>query len=899
MKKLSLLGKILVAFGLSVGVLVALGWISYWSAAIFLVVALAFVVVERDFAGRKKAETALLKSQREVQLLLDSTVEAIYGLDSKGRCNFCNPACLTLLGYKDQRELLGRNLHELIHHTREDGSFLPEADCCVYQARQQASGTHRDDEIYWRADGTSFPVEYWSYPIRDGKGVIGTVVTFLDVSERKQTEKRLRLQHRITCLLADSSSLEIAGGKILEETCRHLGWNAGVLWTGAANGLRFGPCHVMASLRKEDFEAAFRELAIHRGQGLTGLVWQDGKPLWTGEPGREPAVEGAEACAKLGLRAALAFPVILGDRVLGVLEFFTHHLTEPDPELLSLLSSVGSQIGQFIERRKAVEDLEQARDEAVEASRTKSEFLATVSHEIRTPMNAVLGMTELLMETPLSSEQKEYVQILKRGGESLLKLINDVLDLSKVESGRMEAEQKEFNIRDFMDGTLEFMAFRAHQKGLELTCRIMPGVPETVTGDSHRLRQILVNLIGNAIKFTHKGEIYVEITLAERPASPACGNALLRFAVRDTGIGIPAEKLELIFSPFSQVDSSTTRRYGGTGLGLSISKKLIEFLGGNIRVESKILEGTTFYFELPFCFSGGKLPSGAPASFPQDFWGTRTLIVDDNATARFVLKEMLETWGFAVREAEAARSCFTEIRSAAERGTPYQLLFIDCRMSGMGGFEVARWVRNEISHDAAILMMLTADARSSDAEDAKNLGISGSIVKPVKKHLLRDAVLAVLDQRLTAVRRPSDPLPAPEKIVRENFDLLLVDDSEDNRLLIKAFLKHTSYRVDTAENGQIAIQKFMSGHYDLILMDMHMPYVDGYSATRQIRDWEAKNSHRTRTPIIALTADAFKGDIAKCLDAGCDAHLAKPIRKEDLLKSVSAYCPPAQGLFGT
>ncbi|MBI4550296.1 MAG: response regulator [Candidatus Omnitrophica bacterium] len=894
--KLSLLEKILVAFGLAVMGLTAAGWISYWSAAIFLVVALAFVVVERDFTGRRQAETALLKSQREVQLLLDSTVEAIYGLDAKGRCNFCNPACLELLGYQDQRDLLGRNMHELIHHTRADGSFFPEADCFVYQARQLAAGTHRDDEVYWRADGTSFPVEYWSYPIRDGKEVLGTVVTFLDISERKRTEQRLNLQHRITCILADCDSLESAAEKILYEICRHLGWGAGVLWTVREETLQAGPCHA-AGVPKDALDEAFQGVPVLRGKGLLGLAWEERKPVWSREIKSDPAVEGAANLSRLTFEAALAFPVILGDRVLGVLEFFTRQFSEPDPELLTLFASVGSQLGQYMERRRAAEDLEQARDEAVQASQSKSEFLATMSHEIRTPMNAILGMTELLAETPLTSEQKEYLQILKRGGESLLKLINDVLDLSKVESGQMEAEQKEFNLREFMDATLEFMAFRAHQKGLELTCRILPGVPETVIGDSHRLRQILVNLVGNAIKFTHKGEIYLEIILAERPS--AAGNAVLRFSVRDTGIGIPAEKIHTIFSPFSQADSSTTRRYGGTGLGLSISKKLIEFLGGNIRVESKILEGTTFYFDLPFGFQSGK-PQVAPAApIPQEFWGTRTLIVDDNATSRFVLKEILETWGFSVREAEAARACFTEIRSAAERGAPYQLLFIDCRMSGMGGFEVARWVRNEISADTAILMLLTADARASDAEDAKNLGVSASIVKPVKKQSLRDAVLSVMEQRIEHLRRQPADQGIAEKIVRDGFDLLLVDDSDDNRLLIKAYLKRTPYRIDIAENGQIALQKFISGHYDLILMDMHMPYMDGYTATRQIRDWEVKHSARTRTPIIALTADAFKADIAKCLDAGCDSHLAKPIKKEDLLKTVSGYCPPASGLFGT
>ena len=513
------------------------------------------------------------------------------------------------------------------------------------------------------------------------------------------------------------------------------------------------------------------------------------------------------------------------------------------------------------------------------ANRAKSEFLASMSHEIRTPMNAIVGMADLLWETPLSQEQKEYVQIFRRAGGTLLTLVNDILDLSKVEAGHLELEEIDFDLNDIIEKATEVMAIRAHEKGLELTSHVMSDVPTDLVGDPTRLRQVLLNLLGNAIKFTERGEVVLRVQ-----REPGAGEqSLLRFSVSDTGIGIPSDKLGAIFERFTQVDSSTTRRYGGTGLGLTISRRLIELMGGRIWVESRVGHGTTFAFTLRAGVWTG--PKRRVARQPVDMHNLNVLVVDDNATNRLILHEVLAGWKARVTDAAGGEEALAQLRRAQDTGDPYRLVLLDCRMPDMDGFQVVEAMKRQQELTSVTVMMLTSDGRGGDLARARELGLAGYMVKPVKRADLLNAISIAMsaplsarqESPLTMVSAPSDTLPS--------LSILLAEDTEDNRLLIQAYLKQTPYRLDFAENGEVACGKFKVGRYDLVLMDMQMPVMDGYTATGTIREWERAH-HRPPTPIIALTAHALQGDAQKSLEAGCTAHLTKPIKKATLLAAI-------------
>jgi two-component system sensor histidine kinase/response regulator len=785
-----------------------------------------------ELCARLRIGTRLLEMQAELarergylRSLMDNIPDCIYFKNADSRFTLVNRAQAGLLGIDGPEAACGLSDFDFLAPEFAREAFEDERKIVV-SGKPLVS---KPEQV--RRPGWSRWVTATKVPVKDSEGcVVGIVGITRDITELKDAEEALRKSEEYFRLLF--TAIPHPAWVYDVETLRFLEVNDAAV-------RRYGYSQEeLRNLRITDLEAPVDEAVLGLPAGVSKHRTRDGEVLEVEVGTREFELHGRRAG-------------------LTVIQDITEH-------------------------RRLEAELLRAKEAAESASRAKSEFLANMSHEIRTPMNGVLGMADLAMHSSDPAEQRECLTLVKSSGETLVRVINDVLDFSKIEAGRLELSQVDFGLRDALAASLRTVAVQAHTKGLELACDVAEDVPDALVGDPDRLRQVLLNLLGNAVKFTAQGEVVVGVRRVEESGA---GTVRLHIFVRDTGIGIPPEKQRQVFDPFTQADGSTTRRYGGTGLGLTISKDLVRLMGGQIWLESEVGRGTTVHFTAEFRLA---VKAAAEPRILPELAGLEVLIVDDNATNRRILNGWAGHWGMLAEDADNGPEALERIASRQRR---YDAVFLDFHMPGMDGLEVARRIRRGETHDRTLILLLTSAGRSGEAARSRAVGIDACLTKPVNRSDLLTTLQRLLDRHPDRVENqepapevPAAPAPAPELSV--GLKVLLAEDNPVNQRLARRLLEKAGHSVEVAWNGQQAIDLAGQQEFDVIVMDVQMPEVDGFQATAAIREREVA-SGLPRVPIIAMTAHALAGDRERCLDAGMDGYVSKPLDPARMMVEIS------------
>jgi PAS domain S-box-containing protein len=883
----------------------------------------ANIQLEREIAERQDIEGHLRASEERYALAVQATSEGLWDWDMIHQTVYYAPRFKALLGFQDhEMDDTPQAFQALLHP--DDVAPTKLALHQHLRLRQPYDHhyrlkTHSGSYRWFRVRGEVLWNDH-QVPVR----MVGSI---FDITDQHIADQRLKTQHTVTKILSDSSSLREAIGLILEAVCTNLSWQIGAFWQPITSGAK-----LICTQTFEDnignhptFLAQTRATTFQPGIGLPGRVWASGIPGWIPDVVHDANFPRSPYAQKENLHAGFAFPISIEGQVHGVMEFFCREPQELDAELLAMMGSIGSQMGQFAERKAAENQvresahelerqnqiLEIARDEALVASKVKSEFLATMSHEIRTPMNGVIGMTQLLSDTALTGEQHDCVSTIQSCGENLLNIINDILDFSKMEAGKFNLEIIDFDLRTTVEEVLDVFAERAASQPLELVGLVQDQTPIALRGDPGRIRQVLLNLVGNAMKFTEEGEIFVHVTAQEIRDT----EAIIRIDVRDTGIGIPPEAIKNLFQAFTQADNSTTRQYGGTGLGLTISKTIVELMGGTIHVESDVEKGSLFSLTLPLARQcDPKVPTPLAS-----LKGIRACFVDDNATNRMILEHYAQAWGMQYVSAATGAEALSLLQEAAEKHEPFQLAILDHYMPDIDGWTLSKRIKSDPRLASLSLVLLSSIGQRGEAKKAQDAGFVGYLTKPIHQQNLHQCLAMVMG----LVEQPSDTSHASivtrrtiaENLSHQNTHILLVEDNLVNQKVAARMLEKLGYRVDVASNGHEALAVYDTKPYALILMDCQMPELDGFETTREIRKQEMSlvagdsllgnqelsnaqyqilatsgeqpaTSNERRIPIIAMTANAMKGDQEKCLEAGMDDFLSKPVKLEELAQRI-------------
>ncbi|MDX1966842.1 MAG: response regulator [Planctomycetaceae bacterium] len=795
-----------------------------------------------ELEQRRRVEQALMESEAFYQSLVETLPLALFRKDINGRVTFANQRFCEVLK-RPASEILGRTDYDFF--PRDLAEKYRADDRRVMETRLNFETT----EEFQTPSGEQRYNHVVKTPVYDANGrLVGIQGVFSDVTDRILTETALEQER----YLLDSLMTNIPDNIYFKDS------QGRYLRINPAKARRSGLTNPADAIGRSDFDFF---PADHAQAALADelQVLQSGEPLI----GKEELISYTDGTQAWMSTTKLPLKDRQG-RVIGT--FGVSHDISP--------------------LKLAQDALRRAAEAAEGANRAKSDFLANMSHEIRTPLNAVMGMTELVLGTPLTPVQRDYLKLVHESGESLLAVINDILDFSKIEAGKFRLDHAAFEFREFLGDTLKSLGLRAHRKGLELACEIEPEVPEFLVGDANRVRQVVVNLIGNAIKFTETGEVLVSVNVeppaAEEAPDSSDETVQLHFQVADTGIGIPSEKFQTIFEAFEQADASTTRKFGGTGLGLAISARLVELMGGRIWVESEVGRGSTFHFTATFQIASEHAERCAPAP-PELLQGLRVLVVDDNSTNRRILAEMLASWGMSPVLAASAHEALSELRAQASADNPYSLIITDVNMPELSGFDLVRAAHEDGSLCCGIIVMLTSSDRSDDVQACEQLGVETYLIKPIKQSELFNAILQALGARHAEEWKTATI--AANRDAARSLRILLAEDSMINQKLAVGLLERWGHTVDVAENGCQALAKVQARRYDLVLMDVQMPELDGLAATTAIRDWE-RTTGLPRLPIVAMTAHALPGDRDRCLAAGMDDYITKPIRSEVLFQSL-------------